>query len=150
MVIRDTMVRKGKTLPRLLALYGLASLVHFVHNAEYLVDYPNLPLWLSRFEIYSAWCGIAALGLAGYTLYRRAHTFLGLSLIAVYAALGFDGLLHYRRAPFAAHTVTMNLTIWSEVAAAALVALAVIKIAAQRNQEPEEQPRSGPHALQKS
>src|SRR5882672_7900173 len=71
MLIDDTMVRKGKTLPGLLALYGIASLVHFVHNAEYLVDYPNLPAWLSRFQIYGAWCGITVLGLAGYILYRR-------------------------------------------------------------------------------
>ena len=68
MVINDTMVRNGKTLRGLLALYGLASLVHFVHNAEHLVDYPNLPVWLSRFQIYGAWCGITALGIVGYTL----------------------------------------------------------------------------------
>jgi hypothetical protein len=132
MVSSYTMVRKGKILPGLLVLYGLASLVHFVHNAEYLVDYPNLPAWLSRFQIYVVWCGITALGLAGYTLYRRSHTVIGLSLVAVYAAFGFDALLHYRRAPFAAHTVAMNLTIWSEIAAAALVVLAVIKIATAR------------------
>ena len=134
MVISDTTVRKGKTLPGLLALYGLASLVHFVHNAEYLVDYPNLPAWLSRFQIYGAWCGITALGLAGYALYRRGRALIGFSIIAVYAALGFDGLLHYRQAPFAAHTVAMNLTIWSEVTAAVLLLLAVVKIAAQDNQ----------------
>ena len=40
---------------------------------------------------------------------------LGLVVLALYAAVGFDGLLHYTRAPFAAHTGTMNLTMWSEV-----------------------------------
>ena len=133
---RDAIGRKGRALPGLLVLYGLASLAHFVHNAEYLVDYPNLPAWLSRLHIYGAWCGITALGVAGYTLYRRGRTFIGLSVMAVYGALGFDGLLHYGRAPFAAHTAAMNLTIWSEVAAAAFVVLAVVKIAAQSVRAP--------------
>jgi uncharacterized membrane protein len=110
--------------------YGLASLAHFVHNAEYLNGYPNLPAWLSRFQIYGAWCGITAVGVVGYTLYRRGRSLVGLALLALYAALGFDGLLHYWRAPLAAHTVTMNLTIWSEVAAAALALAAVVTIAA--------------------
>jgi len=131
MVTNDTTVRTGKTLTWLLALYGLASLVHFVHNAEHLAAYPNLPVWLSRFQIYGAWCGITAVGLAGYTLCRRGHPFMGLSFSAIYAILGFDGLLHYRRAPFAAHTVSMNLTIWLEVGAAALVLLAVVRAAAR-------------------
>lgn len=119
-----------KPLPWLLALYALASLAHFVHNAEYLSGYPNLPAWLSRVHIYAAWCGITAIGLAGYTLYRRAHAFIGLGLLALYVSLGFDGLLHYGRAPMTAHTVAMNLTIWSEVAAAALALVAVLTVAA--------------------
>jgi hypothetical protein len=131
MVIDGTTVRGGKTLTWLLVLYGLASLVHFVHNAEYLAAYPNLPAWLSRFQIYGAWCGVTAVGLAGYTLYRRGHPFIGLSFLAFYAALGFDGLLHYLRAPLAAHTVSMNLTIWSEAGAAALALLAVVRVAAR-------------------
>jgi hypothetical protein len=51
MVMADTVDRTGKTLIWLLALYGLASLAHFAHNAEYLAAYPNLPAWLSRVQI---------------------------------------------------------------------------------------------------
>jgi len=87
--------RMSKPLPGLLALYGLASLLHFMHNAEYLSAYPNLPAWLSRSQIYGVWCGITVLGLVGYTLYRRGRAFSGLSLLVLYTSLGFDGLLHY-------------------------------------------------------
>lgn len=110
-------------------MYGIASLVHFAHNAEYLAAYPNLPAWLSRFQIYGVWCGITAVGVAGYALYRRGRAFIGVLLMAVYAALGFDGLLHYGRAPMSAHAMAMNLTIWFEVVAAAMVLLAVVKAA---------------------
>ena len=132
MVSDDTTNRAGKTLTWLLVFYGLASLAHFVHNAEYLAVYPNLPVWLSRLQIYGAWCGITAVGLAGYALYCRDHRFMGLSLLALYAALGFDGLLHYHRAPLAAHTLSTNLTILLEVGAAALALLAVVKAAFRR------------------
>ena len=36
----------------LLLLYLAASLLHFVHNAEFLSDYPNLPAWLTRSQVY--------------------------------------------------------------------------------------------------
>jgi hypothetical protein len=124
---------RSKPLPWLLALYGLASLVHFAHNAEFLGGYPNLPAWLSRSQIYGAWCGITVVGLVGYALYRRGRAFSGLSLLVVYTLLGFDGLLHYQRAPFAAHSAAMNLTIWSEVAAATLAFIAVVTVASTRD-----------------
>ena len=54
----------------LLLLYCAASLVHFAHNAEFLADYPNLPAWLSRAQIYAVWLGITAIGVAGYILCR--------------------------------------------------------------------------------
>ena len=110
----------------LLSLYLVASLVHFVHNAEYLADYPNLPAWLGRADVYFVWSGLAAVGVGGYVLYRGGLRLAGLLLLAVYAASGFDGLLHYTRAPFAAHTAAMNFTIWFEVSAAGLLLLAVV------------------------
>jgi hypothetical protein len=127
----ETINGTSKPLLGLLALYALASLVHFVHNAEFLGGYPNLPAWLSRSQIYGAWCGITAVGLVGYTLYRRDHPGIGFWLLVLYTSLGFDGLLHYRRAPVAAHTVAMNLAIWMEVVAAALALLAVVTVAAR-------------------
>ena len=131
MLNSETIDGRSKPLLGLRALYGLASLVHFVHNAEYLGGYPNLPAWLSRSQIYGAWCGITAVGCAGYTLYRRGRAHIGFWLLVLYTSLGFDGLLHYRRAPVAAHTVAMNLAIWLEVVAAALALMAVVTVAAR-------------------
>lgn len=105
----------------LLLLYGAASLAHFAHNAEFLADYPNLPVWLSRAQIYAVWLGITAIGIVGYVLHRLGLGLAGLGVIGVYAALGFDGLLHYGRAPFAEHTGAMNSSILFEVATAALL-----------------------------
>jgi len=122
----------ARALPWLLCLYFGASVLHFVHNAEYLTDYPNLPVWISRASIYFTWCVIFAIGLCGYLLFRRSHILVGLTLLAIYTALGFDGLLHYGRASMSAHTLGMNLTIWAEVVTAALALGAVLRIAASR------------------
>lgn len=117
--------RIRKALPALLILYGVASFAHFVHNAEFLADYPNLPVWLTRGQVYVAWSGITGVGVLGYLLTRARYELVGFGVIGVYAAIGLDGLLHYGRAPMAAHTVTMNLTIWFEVVAALLVLVAI-------------------------
>ena len=117
---------EGAWLGGLLLLYLSASLLHFAHNAEYLGDYPNLPAWLGRADVYLAWLALAAVGAAGWVLYRIGRRLAGLVLIGGYAAFGFDGLLHYTRAPFAAHTPAMNFTIWFEVVAAALLLLGVL------------------------
>lgn len=117
-----------KALPWLLACYALASFAHFAHNAEYLAAYPNLPGWLSRSDIYLTWCTTTVIGVVGYWLQRGPHAYLGLAVLTVYAALGFDGLLHYQRAPMMAHTVAMNVTIWTEaMTAAAVLAVLVLK-----------------------
>jgi hypothetical protein len=108
-------------LPGLLLLYAALSLLHFTHNAYYLADYPKLPAWLSQADVYLSWCAITGLGIAGFILYRQVHRGAGLVLLCIYALIGFDGLLHYGRAPMAAHTGMMNFTIWAEVLAAALL-----------------------------
>ena len=99
--------------------YGVASLAHFVHNAEFLAQYPNMPLWLSRSKVYCAWLLIAVVGATGIIVARSRFALAGLLIVAAYATLGFDGLGHYALAPMAAHTFAMNLTIWVEVGAAA-------------------------------
>jgi hypothetical protein len=116
----DTSV-SASVLPGLLLLYAATSLLHFAHNAHYLADYPNLPPWLSRADVYLSWCALTLLGIAGLILYRRAHRGAGLVLLGAYALIGFDGFLHYGRAPMAAHTAMMNFTIWAEALAAALL-----------------------------
>ena len=116
----------------LLLLYLVASLAHFTHNAEYLSDYPNLPTWLTRGSIYLAWIGETLLRILGYVLYRSGWRLIGLALAGVYAAFGFDGLLHYTRAPFDAHTSAMNFTILSEVAAATLLLMRIVMLATRK------------------
>src|SRR5687767_7958989 len=115
------MQRHQSALGALLLVYLAASLLHFVHNAEHLGQYPNLPTWLGRWDVYLAWLGLAALGAVGYALYRTGLRLVGLFVLALNAVLGFDGLLHYTRAPFTVHTAAMNFTIWFEVLAAILL-----------------------------
>jgi len=118
-----------RALGALLFAYAAASLVHHVHNAEFLADYPNMPAWITRPAVYAAWLCETMLGVAGYLILRRGHLAVGLGLIAVYAALGFDAFAHYALAPAAAHTAAMNATIWLEAAAAALVFVGIVALA---------------------
>jgi hypothetical protein len=105
----------------LLLAYGAASLVHFIHNAEFVHDYPGLPQTWTRSGVYLAWLGMTAVGLAGWALLTRGLRLAGLGVLAVYATLGVDSLGHYVAAPLTAHTAAMNSTILLEVSAAALV-----------------------------
>jgi hypothetical protein len=113
----------------LMLLYGAASLLHFVHNALYVGEYPNLPVWLTARIVLEAWLVEAVTGVAGYLLYSRVSRVLGLILIAAYAVLGLAGLDHYTVAPLSAHTVGMNLTILFEVATAAVLLFFVLRAA---------------------
>jgi hypothetical protein len=118
-------VHRLSDLPKLLialtAAYFLASLGHFTHNAEFICEYPNLPASLTGAKVYAVWAAITGVGVLGFLLIRKRFVVTGLLLVAVYAALGFDGLGHYALAPFAWHTRTANFTILLEVAAAALL-----------------------------
>ena len=125
--------RASQALPWLVALYAAASLLHFLHNAEHLALYPNLPSSWSRVDVYLAWCVVTTLGIVGYALYLRGNRPAGLSFLALYAILGFAGLLHYTRAPFAHHSSMMNITICTEVAAAAALLVDVLILAAGRD-----------------
>ncbi len=102
------------------AVYAVASLLHYAHNAELLEHYPNMPRWLTRAQIYSAWIALTIFGAVGYRLVRSRFLFAGLCVLGLYGILGFDGISHYALAPFASHTPGMNATIWMEFASAAL------------------------------
>ena len=105
----------------LTAAYFLTSLGHFSHNAEFICEYPNLPAWLTRAQVYAVWAAITSVGVVGLLLMRKKFMASGLVLMAVYAGLGFDGLGHYEVAPIELHPLMANVTILSEVAAAALL-----------------------------
>jgi len=138
MSVGGTMKRASRVLPWILILYAAATLLHFAHNAEYLTQYPNLPASWSRADVYAAWFCLTALGVAGYVLYLRDHRGFGLTFLALYAGLGFGGLLHYVRAPMAHHSAMMNVTIWTEAAAAALLLmnLAALRPVTSRSMPP--------------
>ncbi len=121
----NNLIKRADHIPKLMLVYTAASLLHFVHNATYLHEYPNMPAWLTSLGVYAVWCGVATVGALGYWVYRRVHRLIGLALIAVYAVLGFAGLDHYVVAPVAAHSWAMHLTIAIEVAAAAVLLIAV-------------------------
>jgi hypothetical protein len=121
------MTRRIERLVLLVAIAcGVASFVHFSHNAEFCGDYPNLPAWITRGSVWLAWAGITLLGGAGLGLFRAGQRKSGLGVLAIYGALGCDGLGHYSLAPMARHTAVMNFAIWFEVVAGAmLVAVAL-------------------------
>ena len=113
----------------LVALYSLASLAHFVHNAEYLALYPNMPGWITRAGVYGAWLGVAAVGVGGGLLHRLGFQKAGLLVLGLYGGLGLDGLMHYSLAPVQAHSLGMNLSIWAEaLSGAALLVTALLLI----------------------
>lgn len=120
--------RGSKTLLWVFVLYAAATLLHFAHNAEYIAQYPHLPPSWSRADVYIAWCCVMALGLLGYGLYRFGHRRVGLMALGLYAILGFGGLLHYTRAPMAHHSRMMNVTIWVEAVAGALLLSNVVML----------------------
>jgi hypothetical protein len=123
-----------------LALIALAAatLLHHVHNAEFLADYPNMPASLTRGHVYLAWLGATAVGVAGYALLRCGWRRLGTTLLIAYACYGLDGLVHYLLAPLSAHTVAMNLSIAAEAAAATALLIVLIR----RNRIPALTPNS--------
>lgn len=111
----------SKPLLALTAAYFLTSFGHFSHNAEFICEYPNLPAWLTRTQVYAVCAAITSVGVIGLLLMRKKYVATGLLLMAVYAALGFDGLGHYAVAPIEFHPLMANVTILSEVAAAVLL-----------------------------
>ena len=115
----------SKPLWSLIAIYTFASLLHFVHNAEYIAFYPNMPAWITSATVYKAWLGIVAVGVAGVGFWCVGWPVLGAVLVAAYGALGIDGLAHYTLALCTEHSLAANATIWFEVlSGAALMLLA--------------------------
>ena len=113
--------RMPRTILILLAVYAAASLIHFVHNAAYLADYPNLPHTWTPAGVVLAWFAISAIGALGALLLAHGRTKAGLCIIMIYSACGLDSLGHYWLAPLSQHTHAMNATILLEVGAAALL-----------------------------
>jgi hypothetical protein len=99
----------------LIGLYTVASLIHFVHNAQYIAFYPNMPSWITSATVYKAWLAIALVGTVGIGFLKIGWSVVGAIFVAAYGALGIDGLGHYSLALCSEHTLAANLTIWFEV-----------------------------------
>ena len=112
-------------LPRPLLIFALlylaASFIHFAHNAEFLAEYPKLPDWLTRANVYLAWAATLLPGFIAFFAWARGHKMWAYGLLAVWGALSYLGLDHYYVAPLSAHTHIANLTILFEVLAGTLL-----------------------------
>jgi hypothetical protein len=108
-----------------LTLTAAATLVHHVHNAAFIDQYPNMPAWLSPLGVYAAWLAATAVGAGGYWLLTHGCRVAGMVLLILYGCYGLDGLVHYALAPVSAHTPAMNLSIWLEAATAAALLVVV-------------------------
>jgi hypothetical protein len=115
------------TVPRylwaLLTVYFAANLAHFIHNAEYIAYYPNMPDWLTRDLVYVAWLAVTIVGVLGLAACRAGYPAIGMALVGVYGAFGLDGLAHYSLALCSEHTLLANVTIWSEALAGLMLLL---------------------------
>ena len=116
----------------LLVVYFLATLAHFVHNAEFIAIYPHMPAWITRETVYLAWLAIASVGVAGLIASRFGWSALGALLLGAYGALGLDGLQHYTLALCSEHTLAANVTIWFEAVTGVLVAMASMLAVSRR------------------
>lgn len=110
----------------LAGLYTIASLTHFVHNAEFIALYPNMPKWITRETVYQAYLAVLGVGVLGLLLMRAGWRVAGAALIGIYGALGIDGLGHYALALCSQHPLVSNLTIWFEVLTGGLLASIVV------------------------
>jgi hypothetical protein len=124
---RDQSMSRDRSLLTFIIAYGMASLVHFVHNAVYIDAYPNLPAWITPVVVYVSWLAIAGTGAFGYWLYRRGSRAFGLTVIGVYALSGFGGLDHYTVAPVSSHSMAMNATILGEAIAASVLLVVIVR-----------------------
>lgn len=123
-------MRKKPFLPThmrvLVAVYSIASLAHFTHNAEFIAFYPNMPTWLTREYVYLAWLAVVSLGVGGLLLARLGLRASGLVLIGAYGAMGLDALGHYTLALCSEHSAAANFTIGFEVISGLALMLASV------------------------
>ena len=100
----------------LLAAHAVASLLHFIPDAEYLPDDPGLPPTWTRLGTYTVWAGITAIGLTGWWLLPCGWRITGLSVVLAGALFGLDSLGRCVAAPMSSHTWAMNATILAAAA----------------------------------
>lgn len=117
----------SKALLAAVVAHVIATLTHFVHNAVFIAEYPNLPDWLTAGGVYASWVALTAVGIIGLVLHIYVSRKMGLAVIALYALLGFGGFDHYTLAAIAAHTPAMNLTILFEAVTGSMLLVVVAR-----------------------
>jgi hypothetical protein len=118
----------------LAAIYAVASLAHFVHNAEYIAFYPGMPAWLSAEKVYVAWVGVTLVGVMSLVFGKLRFGASALIALGIYGALGLDGLGHYTLALCSEHTLVSNLTIWAEAVSGLMLLLTASVLLGRRLQ----------------
>lgn len=121
----DKIMKWESELLFIIILYCSASLFHFMHNAIYIDEYPDLSGGVSAIGVSIAWIGFTCIGLVSYVLIHRDKRFIVPILLVAYGALEFDGMGHYSLEPISSHTYMLNVAIWFE-AIAALVSLVIL------------------------
>lgn len=116
-----------KYLWALMALYGLATFGHCVHNAEYLAYYPNLPEAWTHEMVYLAWMGLTVVGLAVVPFYMLSLGVLAALFLALYGLLGLSGLSHYSLGALEEHTLVANLLIMFQVLSGLVLAVRAVR-----------------------
>jgi hypothetical protein len=110
-----------------IAIFLVCSLIHFVHNAVFLTDYPGLPQTWKPSGVMAVWLVMGALLVSGGIALKRGRPVIGTILLAIAVIMGFDSLAHYVVAKLTAHTFVMNLTIFLDVGAAILLGIALVR-----------------------
>ena len=81
-------------LRRVLVAGILVTLVHYADNYLYFEDYPQ-PASLRRWQVYTGWLLLTAIGVAGYRLYARGRVWPAYACLVVYSYTGTSSLGHY-------------------------------------------------------
>lgn len=70
------------------------TVVHYADNYLYFDEYPQ-PASLRRWQVYTGWIVLTAVGVLGYRLYRSGYTGAAYVALVVYSYTGTSSLGHY-------------------------------------------------------
>ena len=102
--------RRVRTLLRVLLAGIVLTTVHYTDNYVYFDEYPQ-PASLRRWQVYTAWLVLTAVGVAGYRLYAAGHTLPAYVCLVVYSYTGLSSLGHYLYGALAEFSVKQHVFI---------------------------------------
>ncbi|HEV2754944.1 MAG TPA: hypothetical protein VG318_04120 [Actinomycetota bacterium] len=86
--------RATRALFRVLLAGIVLTVVHYADNYLYFDEYPQ-PASLRRWQVYTGWIVLTAVGVLGYRLYRSGYTAPAYICLVVYSYTGTSSLGHY-------------------------------------------------------